>query len=130
MAREMNKPTIGTYAMRLVKGGPMVPVRITCTDGRWSAVVNGSSLTSYYSQDDVDEMSMWWVLGERIDDEDQRLFVRILTAKAITEAQYDAMLRLLETAPPEHPCHRPDEAIDWKKMREIRMANENRTNQG
>ena len=118
--RQIGRPKAGTYAIRFVKGGWAVPVRIECVDGRWQAMVNGEPLMDASGERlaYTDEQAEAETMAAMLDGSAHKHpFVRLVHyAKAISEAEYRRLVTLLVTAPNWHPCRNPYEPIKMKDM--------------
>jgi hypothetical protein len=116
-ARHIERPTAGTYSIRFVKRGPLVPVKVECNDGRWLATVDGKPQSYAYTDDEVEAAVMIALLDGRLS---SHPFVKLLAyAKAIDEAEYERMLDLRVWAAahaPWHPCLHPRTPIDMTKL--------------
>lgn len=116
--RHIERPTAGTYSIKLVKGGPRVPVKIELTEeGRWLATVNGKAQSYAYTAEEVETTVMITLLDGRLS---SHPFVKLLAyADPIDESEYERLLDLrawAEVHAPWHPCLRPNEPIDLTKL--------------
>lgn len=106
--REIQRPTEGAYAVRLVKGGPDVPAHLDLIDGKWHATVNGRALRVAYSPEQVEALVMMALLEGKLS---SHPFVKLLAfARPISEEQYQDMLDRLAWCAvhsPQHPCLSP-----------------------
>lgn len=117
--RQIAQPTEGTYAIRFVKGGPWVPVRLyQRDDGLWTADVSGEPQQYAYTPAQIEFIAMAWVLAGDLN-KDARAFANILAhGREITEAEYDRKLARLAWAKqnaPEDSCLHPYDPIDLTK---------------
>jgi hypothetical protein len=116
-ARHIERPTEGTYTIRLVRRGPLVPVKIERTEGRWLATIDGKPLSYAYTDQEVEAAVMVALLDGRLS---THPFVKLLAhAGTIDEAEYNRMLDLRVWAAehaPWHPCLHPHQPIDLTKL--------------
>lgn len=125
-SRELTKPKTGTFQARFVKGGPSVPIRVVLVadddnpEGwRMQATVDGKPLNHAYTEQEIEEIGMMWVVGGRTKEQGggaDRLVINILLAEEISEQEYERLLELRRTMPAWHPCHRPYEPVDLSKL--------------
>ena len=91
-------PQPGLFLMRLVRGGPQIAARITCTDGQWQATVDGKPYPPH--SDPVIAQHVYRVWHSGI---------------VITQGDYDYRLAVKAWATdhqPGHPCLSPYQAVD------------------
>lgn len=117
-SRHIERPTEGTYAVRFVKKGPLVPVKLELTEGRrWLATVDNKPLSYAYTDEEVEAAVMVALLDGRLS---VHPFVKLLAfAKSIDQVEYDRMLELRAWAAehaPWHPCMHPHRPIDLSKL--------------
>lgn len=116
-SRHIEKPTEGTYATRLVKGGPRVPVRLVLEAKRWRAIVNGEPQPQSYTDEEVEALVFFCVLNGSLA---KHPFVKLLAfAKAIDESDYERMIARLAWAKenaPDDPCMHPGTAINLTRL--------------
>lgn len=117
MPRHIERPTEGTYTVRLVNGGPRVPVRLILEGGRWRAIVNAEPQPQSYTAEEVEAAVMFCLLDGSLS---SHPFVKLLAfAKAIDEAEYERLLARLVWAKenaPDDPCLHPRVAIKLTRM--------------
>lgn len=115
-ARCITEPVAGTYAVRLVKRGPLVPVRLEMVGGKWQATVDGNPQSFAYTPEQVEAVVMVSLLDGRLNSHE---FVKLLAfADAIDEAEYQRMLDLRAWArenDPDHACLHPRQPINLTK---------------
>lgn len=93
----IDQPKPGTYALRLVKGGPPVAVRLALVDGHWLITVNGEP-----KHRDVHDI---WPM---------------ICGKPIKQAEYEFLLKRAGWAREhdrEHPAANPNRPVDLAKLK-------------
>lgn len=102
-ARAVDVPEAGHFAMKLTKGGPRVPARISHDDGVWSAIIDTVPQTPPHA-DPAHAAGVFriWHSAERITLEDYSYMVAF---RAWAEANQ-----------PDHPCLHPTDPIDFNKL--------------
>jgi hypothetical protein len=111
--RTLTQPVEGTYATRLVKHGPWVPVKLERLDGRWLATINGQPLTYRYTEAEIETEAMVSLLQGQLS---RHPFVKLLAyARVIPSAKYQSMLVRLALSAPDDPRSNPKQAVDLSK---------------
>jgi hypothetical protein len=135
------RPKSGTYVIRFVKGGPLVPARLELANQKldqWSATVGGllvcQSTRLYpdplhagdrpialYTGDQIEGMVFQWLTAHEIKPPEAAFFVRIVVSgHEITNADYQQRLLTNEhwrKVLPEHPLLQWYEPADLSRLR-------------
>lgn len=116
-SRHIERPTAGTYAIRYVRRGWWVPVKLELIDGRWLATVNGKPYSYAYTDEEVETAVMVALLNGELS---VHPFVKLLAyARKIDQAEYDRRLDKKAWAAehaPWHPSLHPEKPIDRTKL--------------
>jgi len=95
--RPSDTPVPGTYLVRLVRKGPLIPARIDCVGGLWSVTINGVLQGPSQSEP---------FLAAGMD--------RAFLGLRVPEAEYDRRLGWKDI--PGHPNATPNRPIDFNQI--------------
>lgn len=119
--RQINEISPGCYQMRLVRGGPFVPVLLERIGDQLVITLNGvrqSETFSAHPDDVADRIGANLAMGTANRDP----LVRFHWAEKITKEHYDRLimvLGLLRKHQPDHPMMTPTKPVNLSKVRPI-----------
>lgn len=104
-ARSIWPPSVGTFRLRLVKGGWAVPAQIVETAAGWCAIIDEIALPPHPDPAQADGVERVWTGGTMID-----------------QSEYDWLIALKAAAKqtaPDHPAVNPRKPIDHMLLKPI-----------